>query len=237
VIPDTVEGKALAFERALSDLSDPSWMVRHSSLDSIVGGCSTVSNEVLTAAASAILNLIMDPTLHQRDLRITEKRCLEALGSLGPAAGQAAPVLRQTLEKRRYPESEDEIAFRFSFEFTLIKCLAAISPENAVPMLRQEIEKSWPEGWGTSDSDKRFTLLQLLGTISPEDALAYCSRSLEEGGKGDRNLLAVRAAFALGKVAIPTLEKFCGLFSGWRGESCSVAISRLRNNQKSLNLY
>jgi predicted RNA-binding Zn-ribbon protein involved in translation (DUF1610 family) len=199
---DTVEGEALAFDRAVSDLADPSYSVLHDALKVITAGGGTASSAAVTAAASAIHSLMMDPSFRRRSyvnsyngVNDTEMCCLEALATLGPAARQA------------------------------------------VPMLQQRIEEMWRPGLGLST--EMFSLLRCLGAVSPEDALAYCSRSLEERGKNDGfddiNRV-VQVAFTLGKIAIPTLEQFCGPFSGNRGTSCKRAISALRNGQKTLSL-
>jgi len=236
VKPGTVEGDALAFDRAVSDLADPSWKVFDPALEVIIAGGGTASITAKTAAVSAIHSLMVDP-IRLSMLDFTECKCWSALGSLGSAARQAVPMLRQRLEKL-WSEGESEyVLFSSSREFTLLSCLAAVSPEDAVPALRKAIDKIWHEGWEGNIYCKRRTLLTLLAAISTEEALAFCGRSLEEGGKHSRqNEDAVHAACALGKAAIPTLEKFCGTFSGERGRLCKAAISALRNGEKTLSL-
>lgn len=114
------------------------------------------------------------------------------------------------------------------------KALAALGPaaRQALPMLRKRIE----EMWGTGSGYFSLSVLRCIGAISPEDALAYCSRILAEGGKGTYHEFedirrVVQVAFELGKTSIPALEKFCGIFSGYRGQIRSAAISALRNGQ------
>ena len=111
------------------------------------------------------------------------------------------------------------------------KALSKLGPEarQALPMLRQRIEES-------NNSVSTDAMLKCLVAISPEDALAYYSRRLEEGDKDDLNNLAVQGLFAQGNAAIPTLEKFCGIFSGRKGKSCAAAVTALRNGEKTLNL-
>lgn len=234
VQPGTVVGASLAFDRAVSDLADPSPATIDNALREIIAGGGNASREAATSAVSAILSLMVHPGFRGRchidsdnGHNYTEDSCWKALGSLGPAARQVVPMLRQRFEKLLSDGSNDE-----GLEFTLLSSLAAISPEDAIPLLKKKLDKIWPAGWG-----RRGVWLEPLGTISPEDALAYCSRSLEEGGKNDsQNNIesALRAAFALGKAAIPTLEKFCGPFSGPRGRFCKATISALRNNEKTL---
>ena len=232
VNPDTVEGETLAFDRAVSDLANVDYSKVQESLRVIIAGGGTASGAAATAAVSAILSLMKDPSfrrlshVHEDGHNYTEQSCWKAIGRLGPAARQAVPMVRQRLEKLSSEGSKDE-----SIELTLLSCLAAISPEDAVPMLRQELEKNWLEGW----SGRRREWLKLLGTISPEDALAYCSRSLEEGGNDEKIEFAVHTAFVLGKVAIPTLEKFSGFCSSSR-RWCKAAISALRNGETSFRL-
>jgi hypothetical protein len=237
VKPGTTEAEALAFDRAVSDLADPTVSVDSTtvgnSLAVIKFGVGTASLASATAAASAILSLMMDPSYRRKCLvndegvNYTENSCLSALSALGPAARQTVPMLHQRLEKFSSEQSPNE-----AIEHPLLSCLVAVSPEDAVPKLRQKLEKIWPAGWG-----RRGVWLRMLSTISPEDALSYCRRGLEEGGKYDSEESigsAVHAAFALGKAAIPTLEKFCGPFSGPRGRCCKAAISALRNDEKTL---
>lgn len=202
VKPGTVEGEALAFDRAVSDLADPSDRTVEYALKVIIAGRGTASSAAMTAAVSAILSRMMDFAFRGKSIilsageELTEMAFLDALATLGPAARQA------------------------------------------VPMLRQRMEEIWPLGWEGGRLCGRHRLLLCLGAISPEDALAYCDRILEEVGKNDSvgSNNAVKVAFALGKAAIPILEKFCGPFSGERGRLCKAAISALRNGEPSLRL-
>jgi hypothetical protein len=194
---DTVEGESLVFDRAVSDLADPSWQVLSDALKVITAGGGAASSAAAIAAASAIHSLMMDPSFRRRShvndedgRNYTEEDCWKALAVLGPAARQA------------------------------------------LPMLRQRIEEIWDLPW--SYHSGRLSLLQCIGAVSPEDGLTYCSRILEEVGKNDFERIhkVVEVAFALGKTAIPTLEKFGGLFSGTRGRVCTAAISALRSGQE-----
>ena len=237
VKPGTNAAEALAFDRAVSDLADPTVSVGYSevehSLTVIQAGVGTASGASATAAASAILSLMMDPSycrkclVNDEGINYTEIHCLNALRVLGPAARQVVPMLQQRLEKFSSEGSTNE-----RMEHPLLLCLAAVSPKDAVPRLRQKLERIWAAGW-----NRRGVWLEILSTISSEDALSYCSRGLEEAGKGGlESEHYVRAAFALGKAAIPTLEQFCGPFSGHRGRLCKAAISSLRNGEKTLSL-
>ncbi|MDP9178918.1 MAG: hypothetical protein M3O61_14640 [Gemmatimonadota bacterium] len=225
--PGTSEAEALAFDRAVSDLDGPSYDVINPALKVIIAGGRRASETAKTAAASAIHRLMIDPSFHQRcligdDENYTERDCWQALGSLGLAARRAAPLLRQKIEKLWSEGRNDDPA---------LSVLAAISPEDAVPLLRQAIEKRWSQGWGYV-----AYLVGVLGTISPKDALAYCSRSLTEKSSNDYDWPAVQSAFNLGKDAIPTLEEFCGIFSGRRGKACAAAVTALRNGENRFYL-
>jgi len=131
-------------------------------------------------------------------------------------------LLRQKIEKVWSEGKNDD---------TALTVLAAISPEDALPLLRRIIEKRWAEGWrGVS------YMVGVLGTISPQDALAYCSSSMSEKSSNDWEYPEIQSAFSLGKEAIPTLEEFCGIFSGRRGKACAAAITALRNGEKTFYL-
>ena len=98
VKPGTAEGNALAFDRAVSDLADPSHEVFDPALEVIITGGDTASTTSKTAAVSAIQSLIMDPSRLSQFSWI-EWNCWKALRSLGPAARQVVPKLRQRLEE------------------------------------------------------------------------------------------------------------------------------------------
>lgn len=98
VKPFTDEGKSLAFERAISEIANPSWKWNtiQYSLKAIIEEGNKVSVSHAEKAALAIHNLMMDSTFRQRSLvsddddsvfpgaNRTEELCWEALGSLGP---------------------------------------------------------------------------------------------------------------------------------------------------------
>lgn len=250
--PGTIEAvaleKSLAFDRAVSDVNDRSIMPRHDdALKVIIADGGTASETAKTTAVSAILSLMEDPFFLQRSnvyegRNYTEKYCWQALGALGPASRQAAPLLRQRIEKLSWVGNgmPDELSV-----------LVAISPADAIPILRKRIENNWCRGWRHPSykvvgwRDVSYWV-SVLGTISPQDALEYCRRSLDEGGKNDggpnergvRGNIegAIQTAFSLGNIAIPVLESFCGTFSGRRGKACTAAITALRNGQKSVDL-
>jgi hypothetical protein len=236
VKPGTNEAEALAFDRAVADLANPAVSVDRTAIEHNVTvirfGVSSASVASATAAASAIASLMMDPTfrrtcpVNDEGVSYTETHCLNALCALGPAARQAVPFLQERLERLSSEGSTNE-----RMEFPLLSCLVAVSPKDAVPRLRQKLETIWSTGWS-----RRRVWLQMLGTISPEDAVSYCRRGLEEAGKGSESEDAVRAAFDLGEAAIPTLERFCGAFSGDRGRFCKAAIAALRNGEKTLSV-
>lgn len=101
-------------------------------------------------------------------------------------------------------------------------------------VLNQSIERTIRE-FGLDSLGPHWTDLTYLSVFSPADALSYCSRALEHNTL--RSIEgAVKVAFALGDVAIPTLERFCGLFAGDRGRMCKAAIVALRKGEKSLSL-
>jgi hypothetical protein len=190
VDPHTVEGTGLAFQRAVSDLADPSFAAVLQALGVISAGARTASGTAREAAASALLALMR--SLPERSGasggdNTTESGILAALAALGPSARQAVPVLRQ------------------------------------------RVEQVWEGGW-----HRRAPLINCLGAISPADALVYCRRGLDEGGKNEPRWsidIGVGVAFALGTSAIPTLEEFCGAFSGERGQRCALAVAALRNGK------
>jgi hypothetical protein len=197
VKPDTAEGRVLAFDRAVSDLGDPSYTVVENALNVIIAGGGTASSAAATAAAAAIHSLVTDPSfrLAHRSTGDNVESYWRALAALGPAARQSLPAIGQRME----------------------------------------------EIWGSFFD--RCEMMRCIGAISPEDALAYCNRSLEEEGKWgscERINRIVQIAFALGKAAIPTLKKFrqIGLvLGGPRGDSCTAAISALRNGQHTVTLH
>lgn len=103
-----------------------------------------------------------------------------------------------------------------------------------IPILRQSIDQKI-QGFGLRSFGRHWDDLMFLGDISPKDALEYCAQALEDNSTSAVDG-AVQVAFSLGNIAIPSLERYCGMFSGDRGWKCKVAIKALRNGEKTLNL-
>jgi hypothetical protein len=190
----------------------------------------------ITAAVSAIHCLMTDPSFRRSEIdHIIEGACWSALGSLGPAALPAIHSLMTEPSFVRSTRTGD-----YGVNITDQGCCQALgslrlAARQFAPLLLQRMGEIWPWRWSVYTKGANWnTLFSCLAAVSPEDALTLCGRSLEEGGKNsEQNEAAVQAARALGKAAIPTLEKFCGPFSGERGRLCKAAISALRNDQKS----
>ena len=232
----TDEGNALAFDRAISDLADPSYSVVDDALRVISAGGGNASRTAITAAVSEIHSLMMDPSFRRRRFSDSiEEGCWQALSNLGPAA--VSTILSVMMNTSFCQSGNSDDPNGSPTDVWSLRALGNLgsAAQQAVPMLRQRLEELWP----FDKPSLWYPLLECLGAISPEDALAFCSRSLEaEGAHTDskRNDTFVRFAFSLGKVAIPTLEKFCGPFSGRRGKLCKAAVSALHSGQTTLSL-
>lgn len=245
VKPFTEEGKSVAFERAISEITNPSWS-RHTieyTLNKIIAGGINASNANATAAATAIHSLMTDTNFRERCgyndsvPNPIERICWEALGSIGKAGFTVIHSLMIDTSFRR--------SVAGGIDFTDGWCLQALGrigpvAGQSIPTLLLRMEKIWAFRWGENKvkTGEWNSLFSCLCLISPKDALSICSRSLEEVGNqgSDVNKSAVKGAFDLGKNAIPMLEKFCGLFSGDRGRYCKAAISALRNGESWLHL-
>lgn len=235
VNPAAKEGQEIAFDRAVKDLADPSASVVIDALVIIANCASTVSGTAITLAVSAIQSLMMHPLFRASDItHIIETKGWFALGSLGPAA---VPAIQKLLKDSTFGKSSktDE-----GVSITDLGCWAALSrigcpAEQVAPLLVTSTKEIWPQRWAPYG---RWRLLfQTLTSVSPKDALAVCSRSLEEGEKDDlKHDDAVKAAFRIGKPAIPILERFCGPFSGRRGRSCKAAVAALRAGASTFSI-
>ncbi len=227
VKPGTEDGEALAFQDAVSDLASPSPLDFRGSLGEVIAGGSSASRADISAAVSAIHSRMIEPRP-----RYTSE-CWKALGSLGTAA---MPAILSIIND---PSFKDKNLFCED----LVNTLRNLKPasQQTAPILRQRLEEIWTSRWSDNHTDEGIKwnwLFSCLGTVSPEDALSLCSRSLDEwdknGSKVNERILL--EAFALGKEAIPKLEKFCGFLSGRRGKACSKVISALREGQSFVTL-
>jgi hypothetical protein len=188
------------------------------------------------SALSTIISIINNPSFCRSSgqdwdfahgANYSDEWSLKALSSLGTTA---TPAILNIMKDHTFKRIYDN---KFLIN-TLLEGLGA-SVQQAVPILRQQLEEIWTSRW----KGRRWELLfECLSTVSPKDALSFCSRSLEAWDKNDSelNVTTLWATSEFGKTAIPTLEKFCGFFSGRRGKACAKVISELRNGSTSVTL-
>lgn len=176
VNPNTDKGRAMALERAIIDLGDPTWEVVDNALDILIAEGSAASRSAAAAAVGALMTLLTHPSFESRSLgtsssgsNLTEHQCWEALAVFGHAAMPAVPLLRERMEEI-WPDRH----WRSVLEFrALLESLAAISPSDALIYCKRGLDE---EGKATT-SDKVNIILETafsLGEISIPILKSFC---------------------------------------------------------------
>jgi hypothetical protein len=97
----------------------------------------------------------------------------------------------------------------------------------AVPILNERIKD-------LTNPISRRNYLGVLAMIGPQEVLLQCRTMLEASGRNleEEGSIALYAVGFIGKLAIPMLREFCGVFSGLRGECCQNEINDITKNGK-----